>query len=310
MSTGLHLCIHWKTSLSDSALKYLYKLCCTATPAPHDHMELGTHSEFLGAMGRNEMLSMFFVHDGGDTSKWRLKGHAADKFWEWMASWSVMMRTPADLGFPDDRYNLPELRIHEHIVETAIPKGHLFQSSAATLQEQREARRDTIQPRIAKMLEVLDLSRPAAIFCNLNDESEAAADALAVHGGAEITGSQSADVKELRLRQFATGEYTKIVSKPRICGRGLNWQFCRQICCLGMSHSWADFFQLVSRCLRFGQDQPVDVHIVVSDRDDAIMANIKRKQQAADAMAEGMVKAMSKYTIGQLGSVGAERMTG
>ena len=285
-----------------------YKLPCTATPAPNDAMELGNHAEFCGAMGRNEMLSMFFTHDGGSTSKWRLRGHADSKFWEWMASWAVMIRKPSDIGYSDEGYDLPPLNIIEHVVDTPIVKGHLFQAPAATLAEQRAARRETISPRIARMLELFDPTQPAIVWCNLNDESTTATKILREEFGGddkpeivEVTGSLPPEMKELRLQKFVDGTASTIVSKSEICGFGMNFQHCQQMFFLGLSHSYEQFYQAVRRCWRFGQRWPVTVHVIVSDRDDSILANIKRKQAEADKMARGMVEAMAGFTRKAIG---------
>jgi hypothetical protein len=125
-----------------------YRLACTATPAPNDYMELGNHSEFLGALTRTEMLSTFFVHDGGDTSQWRLKGHAETQFWKWVCSWAAMLRKPSDLGYPDDGFNLPRLLMNSSEVNAEFkPEGVLFSVEAKTLNERRDARRSTVQQR-------------------------------------------------------------------------------------------------------------------------------------------------------------------
>jgi hypothetical protein len=279
-----------------------YRLACTATPAPNDHMELGNHAEFVGAMKSSEMLATFFTHDGGETSKWRLRGHAASKFWEWVASWAVMCRSPEDLGFDGSKFVLPELKIVEHVIETEAKNGRLFAVDAVTLNDQRAVRRETIPQRLAKVHELASGSTPHIVWCNLNAESESAADALKASGAVEVTGSQSEDVKSSRLVGFSQGEHPIIVSKPSLSGFGLNWQHCADMTFFGLSHSWEEFYQAVRRCYRFGQSRPVTVNVVVSDQELVILENIKRKQADADVMAKGMIEAMQGFSKRELGT--------
>lgn len=278
-----------------------FRLACTATPAPNDHMELGNHSEFVGAMKSSEMLSTFFTHDGGDTSKWRLRGHAYQRFWEWVASWAVMCRSPEDLGFDGSGYVLPELEIVEHVVGTSSRKGHLFPVDAVTLAEQRSVRKDTINQRLEVVADLASKAHPHIVWCNLNAESEAATKALATSGALEVTGSQDEDLKSSRLIGFANGEFPILVSKPSLCGFGLNYQNCADITFFGLSHSWEDFYQAYRRCYRFRQTRKVTVNVVISDQEMAILDNIKRKQRDADSMAVGMINAMKGFSQRELG---------
>ena len=157
--------------ITDTFRSTPYKLCCTATPAPNDQMELGSHAEFCGSMTRNEMLSMFFVHDGGETSKWRLRGHARNKFYEWLASWAVAIRKPGDVVYSNDGYDLPPLHFYEHIVATPTQQGRLFATEAKTLGDQRAARRSTISSRVDVIGQQIEKYRGTwLIWCNLNDE--------------------------------------------------------------------------------------------------------------------------------------------
>lgn len=274
-----------------------YKFVFTATPSPNDIMEIGSYSEFLGVMTRAEMLAMFFTHDGGNTSKWRLKGHAEKRFFEWMASWAVMLRKPSDIGHSDEGYNLPPLTIHEHVVETkSLPPGFLFQMEARTLAEQRQARRETIDDRVAVLGDLTnrDASEPWITWCNLNEESTAAA--KTVKGCIEITGSQADHQKEQSLIEFTDGIKRAIVTKPSIAGFGLNWQHCNKMAFLGLSHSWEQYKQAICRIYRFGQTRPCEVHVIVSDRDSAVIDNIQRKQAEAEKLMAGMVAAMGDFT--------------
>jgi DNA modification methylase/superfamily II DNA or RNA helicase len=270
-----------------------FKLACTATPAPNDHMELGNHAEFLGVLTRTEMLSTFFVHDGGDTSKWRLKGHAERDFWRWICSWAVMIRKPSDLGYEDGEFILPALNMHPRIVEAEhTPDGALFALEASTLQERQEARRLTTEERARAVAEIVATrpDEPWLIWCNLNTESQTAT--KMIPGAVELTGSDTAEEKEAKMLGFSTGEVQILVTKPSIAGFGMNWQHCRNVIFLGLSDSYEQFYQAVRRCWRFGQARPVDCWIVTSDLEGAVVQNIQRKETDAARMAEEMVANM------------------
>lgn len=269
-----------------------FRLAATATPAPNDFMELGNHSEFLGTMTRTEMLSMFFVHDGGDTSKWRLKGHASGAFWSWLASWAVMIRKPSDLGYPDGKYTLPPLKIEQHtIITEAGSCDSLLVMPAQTLAERIGARRSTIGQRVAAAAKLANDDRqPWVCWCNLNDES--AALTAAIDGAVEVKGSDESSTKARRLMQFSRGEIRVLVTKPSIAGFGMNWQHCARMAFVGLSDSYEQFYQALRRCWRFGQTREVLAHVVTADIEGAVVDNIKRKEADAALMAEEMVMHM------------------
>ncbi len=280
-----------------------YRFVLTATPSPNDMMEIGSYAEFLGIMTRAEMLAMFFTHDGGDTSKWRLRGHAEKKFFEWMAGWAVMLNKPSDIGHDDTGYNLPPLRIHEHVVDTTRqPAGFLFPMEARTLGEQREARRDSIDDRVELLASLanVDPGEPWITWCNLNEESVKAT--KAVHGAIEITGSMKDTEKERRLIDFTDGLARAVVTKPDIAGFGLNWQHCCKMALLGLGHSWEQYKQMIARIHRFGQKRPCDIHVITSDRDGGVMANIKRKEKEAERLMQGMIDSMGDLTRQEIGA--------
>jgi hypothetical protein len=271
-----------------------YKLACTATPSPNDFMELGNHSEFLGVMTRTEMLSTFFVHDMKDTAKWRLKGHAKDKFWQWIASWAVVMQNPADLGYDGTDYILPPLEIKEHIVKVdqqfdADGQSVLFAPTVQTLNERRAARRNSLSDRANEAAEIANASGgQVLIWCDLNDES--AELTSATHGAVEVKGADSDEHKTNSVIDFANGYIRCLVSKPKIAGFGINWQNCNTVIFCGLSDSFESYYQAVRRCWRFGQRNPVTVHIIISDAEGAVKANIERKQADAQRMTNEMVK--------------------
>lgn len=272
-----------------------YKLSCTATPAPNDYMELGNQAEFLGVMSRGEMLSTFFIHDGGETSKWRLKGHAEEEFWKWLATWAVVLTSPADLDYESSGYNLPDKITLEHTVhseqETAVGENvSMFVVAAKTLNERRGARRDSLYAR-CQMAADLVSEKPDEqwlIWCDLNDESGTLAEMIP--GAVEVRGSDSPEYKAKMLNGFTVGEVRYLVSKPSIAGFGLNWQNCHNMIFVGLSDSYEMMYQAVRRCWRFGQKQTVFVHIVISDAEGAVKENIERKEMQAARMTAEMVK--------------------
>jgi superfamily II DNA or RNA helicase len=281
-----------------------FRLACTATPAPNDYMELGNHSEFMGALTRAEMLSTFFVHDGGDTSKWRVKRHARKEFWRWVCTWAVMMRKPSDLGYSDEGFLLPPLYIHDLSVEQTKPDdGRLFAMPAATLQERRQARSGSVEDRAAEVARIVATKpdEPWLIWANLNSESTAAF--RVIDGSVEIYGAHEREQKEARMLSFANGEIRVLVSKPSICGHGMNWQHCPNVVFFGLSDSYEQFYQAVRRCWRFGQKKPVDCYIVTSSNEGAVTANIKRKEADAMAMAEEMVQNMHEINEAEIKKV-------
>jgi DNA modification methylase len=273
-----------------------YRLAATATPAPNDYMELGNHAEFLGVMTATEMLSMFFTHDGGETQKWRLKGHARSEFWKWVCSWAVNIRKPSDAGYDDGPFILPELIYHEHIVDVDTPsEGMLFAMPAETLGERIAARRSTVDDRIAEVKTIVDAEPDETwlIWCNLNRESEAAAKAI---DGMELRGSDTPEHKAETSLRFAQGEIPRLVSKVSILGFGVNYQACARMIFAGVNDSWEQFFQAVRRCWRFGQTRPVHVHIIAASTEGNVLDNLKRKERHAEQMAEEMIENIQDMT--------------
>ena len=289
----------YRTDLIESFGRVPFRLACTATPAPNDYMELGNHAEFLGAMTRAEMLAMFFVHDGGETAKWRLKGHAESEYWKWLCSWAVMIRKPSDLGYDDGDFILPEMTMHEHIVEGKVLDGDLIPMHAATLQERQGARRSTIAARCERVAAMVNGSdRPWLVWCDLNAESQMLA--KLIPGAIEVTGSDPSHIKESRLAAFTDGSARVLVSKPSICGWGMNWQHCADMAFTGLSDSYEQFYQAVRRCWRFGQTRHVNAHIVTADTEGAVVANIKAKERDAMDMAKAMVEHMSDLSAAEI----------
>lgn len=269
-----------------------YRLSCTATPSPNDFDELGNQCEFLGVMTRNEMLATYFVNDTGDTGTWKLKGWGAERFWEWMGSWSVVLRSPADLGFDGSRYELPPLEYFEHVVETEALGDDLFSRPAMTLMERRKAQRNSIDARCQALAEVVnaDQSEPWLIWCHLNDEAEMLA--KIIPGAVNVQGSDAPEVKAKNLLGFAHGEFRVLISKPKIAGFGMNWQHCARMAFVGLDDSFEKFYQAVRRCYRFGQERSVHVHMFTAENEGQILANLRRKEENHHAMSENMVEFM------------------
>lgn len=281
-----------RAMLTEQCSDVRYRLACTATPSPNDTMELGNHAEFLGVMKAQEMLATYFTHDGGETQKWRLKGHAKQDFWRWVASWAAMLQKPSDLGFDDSGYGLPPLRMHEHIVGTTREhdQDSLFALPAFGLNEARKARKNSLYQRVQMATELVE-REPGTwlIWCDLNDEADALKAALPQ--ALEIRGSDSADTKERGLLAFSNGSAPMLISKPSICGFGMNWQHCTKMMFVGISYSWESLYQAIRRCYRFGQKSPVDVHLILSEPEQSVLESLKRKERDALAMRHAMVEA-------------------
>lgn len=296
-----------RTRIIEAFRQTPYRLACTATPAPNDYMELGNHAEFLGTMTRVEMLSMFFVHDGGETQSWRLKGHAEQDFWRWLASWSVMIRKPSDLGYDDGDFILPPLQMHEHVLSVERPTdGYLFALEAVTLQDRIAARRESVRERVDECARLANASdEPWVIWCALNSESEALA--RAIPDAIEVCGSDSPDEKESALRGFVEGRHRVLVTKASIAGYGLNLQHCRNVAFVGLSDSWEAYYQAVRRCWRFGQKREVRVHLIITAVEGAVLRNIQAKETEASEMADNSVAHMRAEMRANV--KGARRMT-
>ncbi len=297
-----------RTAIIEACSKVEYRLSCTATPSPDDFMELGSQAEFLGIMRHIEMLAMYFTHNGGETSKWALKGHAKTKFWEWLSTWAVFIKSPADLGFDGSRYKLPALHIHNHVVEAEeVLEGFLIPIQAESLQERGRARKQTVDKRVAKVTEIIGASTtPWLVWCHLNDESEKLAKALDCK---EVRGSDSMFSKEVKINAFSNGKSGRLVTKPSICGMGMNWQHCRNMVFVGLSDSYEEIYQAIRRCWRFGQTEEVHVHIVSADIEGQVTANIRRKEAQMEEMTTAMIRHMNEFQRRQFTQTKRESMT-
>lgn len=265
-----------------------YKLACSATPAPNDYVELGNHAEFMGVMSRIEMLSTFFYHDGGETSKWVLKGHAEDKFWEWVSQWAIVVRKPSDLGYKNNGYDLPPLNVEEIIVESKCGEQDgqlmLVPAIASTLTERRSARRNSLESRCQMAVDLIKKDPGQwLLWCDLNTESELL---TRMSGGTEVKGSDDRDYKRDCLIGFSEKKFRIMISKPSIAGFGMNWQQCHNMIFVGLSDSYEMMYQAIRRCWRFGQTEAVNVYIITSESEGAVRENIRRKEQQSIEMFE------------------------
>lgn len=287
-----------------------YRLCCTATPAPNDITEIANHAEFLGIMTRSDMLAMFFVHDS-DTSAhggWRLKKHAEEPFYRWMASWSMSVKKPSNIGFDDTGYILPELSIHPTIVETDyVPVGQLFSTGLKGITDRSRARKGTIQERVQRAVELVNSNAEQWIlWCGMNDES--AALARAIPDSIEITGSDSPDAKIAAIESFQRGESRILITKPKIAGFGINLQNCHQMAFVGLGDSFEAYYQCIRRCYRFGQLHPVYAYIVISEIEQEIFSNVMRKEHEAQRMSDQLIKQVQTFEREEIAQSGTHQV--
>ncbi|WP_333664755.1 helicase-related protein [Desulfobacter postgatei] len=273
-----------------------YKLCCSATPSPNDYTEIGNHSDHLNVCSRTEMLAEYFVHDSGSTQKYRLKGHAEDAFFKFLASWAVMINKPSDLGYNDGGFDLPPINYYQHFVKSPLTPGKLFHDMASTLDERRAARKESVMDRCQL---AADLSRGSSeqwlYWCDLNDEGKTLSKLIG--NAVEVAGSDKPEDKEDRLLGFASGKYQNLITKPKIAQFGLNLQTCHNMIFVGLSDSFEAFYQAVRRCWRFGQTKPVNVHIILSEKEGNVLQNIREKEARAEQMQQQMIKHMADFSV-------------
>lgn len=298
----------YRSELIDSVRDMSFRLACTATPAPNDYMELGNHAEFLGVMTRSEMLAMYFNHDGGSTQNWKLKGHARELFWSWVRSWAVVARRPSDVGGCDDGFVLPELRHHEHTVASSAPDGELFAEIASPdIHSRRAARRETIADRCQVAAAIAAEPGQCVVWCDLNAESSGVV--ALIPDAVEVCGSDSDAHKSRAMLEFAEGKIRVLVTKPSIAGWGMNWQSCSRMVFVGLSDSYEMLYQAIRRCWRFGQQHPVDVHIVIGSGEGAVLANVMRKERDHMEMQDAIAEAMG-HASGDRSESAMESVTG
>lgn len=283
-----------------------YKLACTATPSPNDHVELASHSHWLGIMNRGDVLSQWFVNDykKGD---WRLKGHAENDFWRWVTSWAVCISVPSDLGakYHMPEFKLPPMNIIEHLIampqesiERAWEEGRLIPDSRPSSTNLHKVQRESLEDRLAEVDNIMSTvpdNEPVILWCFTNDESKAL---KAMYPEAvEVKGSDSIDIKEQRLQAFSNGDVRIIITKPSIAGFGLNWQHCHYQIFVGASFSFEALYQAMKRVNRFGQNHEVDTHLIYSETIESVSTAIQIKSEQFKELQDKMNKAMRKYGL-------------
>lgn len=295
-----------RTSIIDAFRDTPYRLACTATPAPNDHMELGNHAEFLGVMASREMLSRFFVNDTSTASqKWRIKRHAVQSFWDWVASWSRCIARPSDIGCDDEGFVLPDLIEHKHVVQAdrSVDAGddsgqhRLFRMPEMSATSVHKEKRLTIADRADAIAEAVTAEPGEPWIVWVETDAEADAMMARLPGAVEVRGSMPAEKKESRLEGFSTGRHRVIVTKPSIAGFGLNWQHCARMAFVSLSFSYEAYYQAVRRCWRYGQERAVHVHVAMADTEKAIFDTIQRKADDHDAMKDEMRSAMRRAVL-------------
>jgi len=273
-----------------------FRLCCTATPAPNDIAEIANHSEFLGIMRRVDMLATYFVHD----EEWRLKGHAEDPFYRWMASWAMSVKYPSDIGFSDEGYILPELQVKEVEVKSGIvPKGYLFFNNLKGIEDRINVRKSTIKERCDKAIEMVTADGdPWILWHGLNEEGDYLA--KNIPGSVLVEGSQEPEDKAEKIEAFVMGKHRVLITKPKIAGFGMNYQHCHKMAFVGIGDSFESYYQCIRRCYRFGQKHPVSVHVIISDLEHEIIENVKKKEKEAERMTKQLIAKMKNYEVEEL----------
>jgi superfamily II DNA or RNA helicase len=295
----------FRKAITEFAELIPYRLACTATPAPNDLMEIINHAEFLGIMKQKEITGLFFIQDGNVTHKWRLKHHAEDDFYKWLASWAVALKKPSDIGFSNEGFDLPTLNYNHITVKSEFRKGNqlsIFPAQATSLRESQIARKESINARISKCTDVVKNGNGSQwlIWCDLNKESNNVSKSLL--DAVEVKGADKQNHKENSMIEFQKGNIRILVSKPSICGFGMNWQNCHNMIFLGLSHSFEKMYQAIRRCWRFGQEKEVNVYIITSDAEQCVVENIQRKEKEVGKMMDKLIKNMNLH-----GQISAKR---
>lgn len=277
-----------------------YKLCCTATPSPNDTTELCNHAEFLDVMTRNEMLAMYFIHDGGKTSDWRIKGHAEESFWDFVSTWAIMLNKPSDAGFSNDGYDLPPLNLRETVIET--PKRDnwkLFNDSAVNATDFHKELRETTDLRLNKVAEIVNASDEQFIVW-IGQDAEGVYLRKLIPDAVEVKGSDSRDYKKDKLLGFANGDFRVLITKLKIAQFGLNYQNCHNQIFASLDFSFEATYQGIRRSYRFGQEHAVDVWLIVTDTMQNVKESFERKQKQFENMQDKMSLSMGRNIKNQL----------
>lgn len=290
-----------RTELISKFMNTPYKLCCTATPSPNDTTELCNHAEFLNVMSRNEMLAMYFVHDGGSTADWRLKGHAKEPFWDFVSTWAVMLNKPSDIGFNDAGYVLPNLNIVDEIVET--PKrdnGKLFNDTSVNATDFHKELRATYQIRLDRVVDIVNAlpDENFIIWIGHDDEGKYLRERLS--DAVEVKGSDKKEYKKDKLLGFGRGDFRVLITKLKIAQFGLNYQNCHNQIYASLDFSFEATYQGIRRSYRFGQTDEVNIYLVIADTMGNVKESFEKKQSAFIEMQNAMTKAMCRNINNQI----------
>lgn len=278
--------------LVDWAADVPHRLACSATPAPNDPEELTNQAEWLGQMSRTHMLAAYFIHDADG---WRLKGHARAPMMQWMAQWAVALTRPSDVGGEDTGYILPGLDVVPEIVDAQIEADwQLFPTDIGGVSGRAELRRETLAARVDRAAELVaaESGEPWVLWCGMNAEADALA--AAIPGAVNVHGALDADEKARLLMGFADGDYRVLITKPSIASLGMNWQHCARMAFVGLGDSYEQYYQAIRRCYRYGQTRIVRAHVIVSDLETQIAANVARKETQANQITTELVAEMRR----------------
>jgi len=295
-----------------------YKLCCTATPAPNDYIELGNHTEFLGVCKSSEMLAMFFINankehtiivDGmayrkkgsnKNGTEWRLKHHAEQPFFRWLSSWAITMTKPSDLGYEDDGFILPTLKITPVYVHSEYkPDNQLFFTHLHGITDRTKVRRSTLNGKLDQLKDIVSKHDGQwIVWCGLDDEARSAGEIL---DATEVKGSDNMEYKVTTLEQFQDGDIPILITKPKIAGFGMNFQNSHNMVFLGLNDSWETYYQCIRRQWRYGQTEPVNVYLILHDAEAEVYQNVMRKDAMAKRLKYKLIEQIKDYEKGELG---------
>ena len=280
-----------RTMLIDWSADIPHRLACSATPAPNDPEELTNQAEWLGRMSRTHMLAAYFIHDNDG---WRLKGHGRRPMMEWMAQWAVALTRPSDVGGQDTGYDLPGLEVIPEIVDADVEAdGQLFATDLGGVTGRAQMRRKTLEARVDRAAKLVANSPgPWILWCALNSEADALA--AAIPGAVNVHGSLDPDEKARLLLGFSDGDFDVLITKPSIASQGLNYQHCHRMAFVGLGDSYEQYYQAIRRCYRYGQTEVVQAHVIVSDLEAQIVANVARKEQQAGQITSELVAQMRR----------------
>jgi DNA modification methylase len=306
-----------RKELTAACARVPYRLCCTATPAPNDHTELGNHAEFLGVCSRAEMLATYFVNankehtvtygdltfrrkgSNANGTEWRLKHHAETAFFRWLASWAMSMTKPSDLGYDDNGFILPPLETHPVFVSAEYQGPQLFFTGLSGIAGRQKVRHETLGARLEALQKIVANSTEQwIIWCGLDAES--AAVTASIEGAVEVKGSDSVDYKANTFEAFQDQTVRILVTKPKIGGFGMNFQNAHKMAFFGLNDSWEGFYQAIRREWRYGQSSPVDVYIVMSDLEEEVYHNVMRKDAMASRLRRALIEQIKDYEQGEL----------